>query len=153
METIMTRINIVPPEELADQHLMAEYREIFMVGSSLQRSMTGKNWETKKQQLPKVYTLNKGHVSFFYNKGKYLAKRYLELRKELLLRGYDIDLTRDFKVEQWPAELYNDWTPTVEEQAIARSRIAYRFSQKSDWYKWTAPGFKPDYILLLKCGA
>ena len=33
----MTRINIIPTEELADQHLVAEYRELFMVGSALQR--------------------------------------------------------------------------------------------------------------------
>jgi hypothetical protein len=25
----MTRINLVPPEELSDQHLIAEYREMF----------------------------------------------------------------------------------------------------------------------------
>ena len=29
----MTRINIIHPNELTDQHLVAEYREIFMVGS------------------------------------------------------------------------------------------------------------------------
>jgi len=38
----MTRINLVNPKELSDQHLVAEYREIFMVGSSLQRSMKSK---------------------------------------------------------------------------------------------------------------
>jgi hypothetical protein len=36
----MTRINIVPTEELADQHLVAEYRELFMVGSALQLDST-----------------------------------------------------------------------------------------------------------------
>ena len=45
----MTRINLVPPEELSDQHLIAEYREIFMVGSSLQRSLKSPNWEKTKK--------------------------------------------------------------------------------------------------------
>ena len=45
----MTRINLVPPEELSDQHLVAEYREIFMVGYSLQRSLRSPNWENTKK--------------------------------------------------------------------------------------------------------
>ena len=39
----MTRINIIPTQELADQHLVAEYRELFMVGSALQRTLKSKN--------------------------------------------------------------------------------------------------------------
>ena len=35
----MTRINLVPPEELMDQHLFAEFREIKMVPKSLRRSL------------------------------------------------------------------------------------------------------------------
>ena len=72
----MTRINLVEPGELSNQHLVAEYREIFMVGSALQRSLKSKNWKKIKQNLPKEFTLNVGHVKFFYNKGKYLYKRY-----------------------------------------------------------------------------
>lgn len=35
----MTRINLVPVEELMDQHLFAEFREIKMVPKSLRRSL------------------------------------------------------------------------------------------------------------------
>ena len=59
----MTRINIIEPSELTDQHLIAEYREIFMVGSSLQRSLKSKNWNPK--DIPIKFTLNTGHVKFF----------------------------------------------------------------------------------------
>ena len=45
----MTRINLVPTEELADQHLVAEYRELFMVGSSLQRSLRSPRWNINKK--------------------------------------------------------------------------------------------------------
>ena len=65
----MTRINLVNPKELTDQHLVAEYREIFMVGSSLQRSMKSKSWNKTINNIPKEFTLNKGHVTFLYNKG------------------------------------------------------------------------------------
>ena len=83
----MTRINLVSPSELSDQHLVAEYREIFMVGSALQRSMKSKSWEKTIENIPKEFTLNKGHVTFFYNKGKYLEKRYHKIVKEMIKRG------------------------------------------------------------------
>ena len=72
----MTRINIVPVQELFDQHLMAEYREITMVPAALNRTLNSKRGLDKKK-IPKKYTLNKGHVYFFYNKGLYLHKRYM----------------------------------------------------------------------------
>ena len=96
----MTRINLVPPEELSDQHLVAEYREIFMVGSSLQRSLRSPNWEKTKKSIPKQFTLNKGHVKFFYDKGKYLSERYDELIKEMKRRKMSPDPSRTFKKEQ-----------------------------------------------------
>ena len=47
------------------------------------------------------------------------------------------DETRIFKREQWPDELYNDWTPTVEDQNIIRKRIEERILQKPNWYRVT----------------
>ena len=67
----MTRINIVDPTELTDQHLIAEYREIFMVAGSLHRTLMSKLGYVESK-VPVQYTLNRGHVYFFYNKGKYL---------------------------------------------------------------------------------
>lgn len=135
----MTRINIIPTSELADQHLVAEYREMFMVGSALQRTLKSKNRDKTLSSLPEKYTLNTGHVKFFYNKGKYLHKRYLELIEEMKLRGMNPDPKRTFKREQWPDELYLDWSPTPDEQLIVRQRIQERIDQKPDWYRWTKP--------------
>ena len=135
----MTRINIIPTEELADQHLVAEYREMFMVGSALQRSIKSPNWEKNKKTWPETFTLNTGHVKFFYNKGEYLHKRYDELVSEMKRRGMKPDPTRVFKREQWPDELYLDWEPTETEQLIVRQRIQERIAVKPDWYRWTKP--------------
>jgi|TARA_B100001996_G_C18115892_1_gene383251 deoxyribonuclease (pyrimidine dimer) len=131
----MTRINIVNPRELTDQHLVAEYREIFMVGSSLQRSLKSKSWDINS--IPKRYTLNTGHVKFFYNKGKYLYKRYSDLRKEMRSRGMNPDSSRVFKREQWPDELWNDWMPRVEDYKIIRQRIEEKIRMKPNWYRKT----------------
>ena len=133
----MTRINLVPITELSDQHLVAEYREIFMVGPSLQRSLKSPNWNKTKETLPKEFTLNKGHVKFFYNKGKYLYNRYLELIKEMKNRGMRPDPLRKFKREQWPDELFNDWTPSANDLEIIRERIQLRIKQKPNWYRWS----------------
>ena len=76
----MTRINIIPPEDLYDQHLIAEYREITMVPVALSRTLKSKvGFDESK--IEDRYTLNKGHVYFFYNKGEYLHKRYKKIIK------------------------------------------------------------------------
>ena len=133
----MTRINLVPITELSDQHLIAEYREIFMVGPALQRSLKSPYWNKTKETLPKEFTLNKGHIKFFYNKGKYLYNRYLILIKEMKNRGMNPDPSRKFKREQWPDELFNDWMPSAKDLEIIRERIQLRIKQKPNWYRWS----------------
>ena len=132
----MTRINLINPGELSDQHLVAEYREIFMVGSSLQRSMKSKSWSKTINNIPKNLTLNKGHVTFFYNKGKYLDKRYQKLVNEMKKRGMNPNPDRKFKKDQWPKELYNDWQPIQKDYEIIRKRIDEKVSLKPDWYRF-----------------
>ena len=68
---------------------MAEYREMFMVGSALQKSLKSPNWD--KNRIPKELTLGTGHVIFFYDKGQYLYKRYSQIQKELTKRNYKLD--------------------------------------------------------------
>lgn len=133
----MTRINIIPTTELADQHLVAEYRELFMVGSALQRTLKSKNCDKTLSSIPEKFTLNTGHVKFFYNKGRYLHKRYDELVEEMKRRGMNPDPERVFKRDQWPDELYQDWQPDDQELAIVRQRIQERIDAKPDWYRWT----------------
>ncbi len=133
----MTRINLVNPRELSDQHLVAEYREIFMVGSSLQRSIKSKKWVKTKNNIPDEFTLNKGHVTFFYNKGMYLDKRYSLLVKEMKRRGMNPDPKRKFKKSQWPKYLYNDWKPKNKDLKIIRKRIEEKINLKPDWYRYS----------------
>ena len=87
----MTRVNLVDPRQLADQHLIAEYREIFMIGSALQRSLGSKVSVT---DILKNFTSNTGHIKFFYDKGEYLSKLYDCLIEEMKRRGMSPDPTR-----------------------------------------------------------
>ena len=133
----MTRINIIDVSELTDQHLIAEYREITMVPGSLKRTLVSKIGYQEKR-VPKKFTLNGGHVYFFYNKGKYLNYRYLEIRNEMRSRGFNPDPNRKFPIDIFKNNgLYNDWMPTIKDQEIIRERIAERIASKPDWYRTT----------------
>ena len=60
----MTRINIIPVQELYDQHLIAEYREITMVPAALKRTLKSKAG-LNYSKIPNNYTLNK--VMFIFS--------------------------------------------------------------------------------------
>ncbi len=133
----MTRINLIEASKLTDQHLIAEYREIFMVGGSLKRTLVSKSGY-QKSKVPKQYTLNTGHVYFFYNKGKYLDKRYQELIEEMKKRGFNPDKTRIFPKDVFVKnDLYNDWTPNPEDYKLIRQRIEEKIAMKPNWYRKT----------------
>ena len=133
----MTRINIVPVTELMDQHLIAEYREITMVPASLKRTLLSKTG-LDLRKIPNSYTLNKGHVYFFYNKGKYLANRYQLLVDEMKERGFNPDRNRKFPTDIFKDnELFNNWTPSQHEYDIIRKRIEQKIHQNAGWYRKT----------------
>ena len=133
----MTRIHIIPVNELYDQHLIAEYREITMVPAALSRSLKSKNGIIQSK-ISKNYTLGQGHVYFFYNKGKYLDKRYTQLIEEMHSRGFNCDPDRKFPKEIFiENNLYNDWRPTFEDCRIIRDRINEKLNQKPGWYRKT----------------
>ncbi len=133
----MTRINIISPSELTDQHLIAEYREIFMVAGSLKRTLISKNGFVESK-VPKNFTLNSGHVYFFYNKGKYLYKRYNLIIKEMKSRGFNPDQNRIFPKDIFIMNnLFNDWEPNQSDIKIIRKRINKKIAMKPGWYRKT----------------
>ena len=138
----MTRINIIPVCELTDQHLIAEYREITMVPAALNRTLNSKVG-LRQEKISKEYTLNTGHVYFFYDKGLYLNNRYQEIITEMKLRGFNPDPNRKFPKEVFPKELYNDWMPSLNEQKIIRQRIKEKINMKPDWYRMTKHKKRP----------
>jgi deoxyribonuclease (pyrimidine dimer) len=133
----MTRVNIIPVEQLQDQHLVAEYREIIMVARALERTLKSKGG-LNNNKISKRYTLNSGHVYFFFDKGLFLAKRYDLLVEEMKKRGMNPDPSRRFPLESFPPHLQNDYFPTDSEQQINRERILLRISQKPNWYRKSA---------------
>lgn len=154
----MTRINLVPPSELMDQHLFAEFRELKMVPKSLRRSLQAARIRHIKREgytekhflgrvaeadvlssIPPRFTLNTGHVSFFYDKGAYLVQRYAALRAELEARGINfnrespLDPDGTMQVAPWNGS----WEPDDAALHIIRTRIAEKIAMKPSWYRYT----------------
>ena len=126
----MTRINLVPPEELCDQHLLAELRELPRIPNAILKG------RYSLEGMPKEYTLGRGHVKFFYDKLGFLYRRYDELWGEATDRGFKVvhripepDLPIDLI-----QDLYYDYTPTPEALALNRARITERLeAMKPRW--------------------
>ena len=136
----MTRVNLVPTQELYDQHLMAEYREIPMINASLKRSLNAVNFNPKKLSIPKEYVLGTGHVKFFYNKGEWLYKRYLLCIEELLARNFNVDPESrniDWEVFKEYNLWLNNWEPSAKDIYLSRQRIAEKVAMKPNWYRKT----------------
>lgn len=147
----MTRINLVPPQELMDQHLFAEFREIKMVPMSLRRSIMARGIEDVLAKVPPTYRLNVGHVSFFYDKFRYLHHRYAQLKAELHVRGINYDPLSELD----PVGVYDTlaqdlrfhkfYEPTPEALVVIRERIASKIAMKPDWYRYYGvPGGTPN---------
>jgi deoxyribonuclease (pyrimidine dimer) len=140
----VARINLVPPSELMDQHLFAEFREIKMVPKSLRRSIAARG--VSGLVIPERFTLNRGHVSFFYDKGAYLVRRYEEIKEELRVRGFNFNelspLDPDGVFDSYP-ELRNDYEPTAEALETVRERIREKIGMRPGWYRYRGKARTP----------
>lgn len=139
----MTRINVIDVTELADQHLMAEYRELPMVFASARRS------DPSKYVVADKYTLNTGHVKFFFNKKKYLLNRWLDLIEELNHRGYEIDPSS--RTVHWNSlDKFSqiEWSPTDQDKVVNLQRLQEKISQKPAWYRYRGKPFPSNSVVV-----
>lgn len=133
----MTRINAnLHPEHLLDQHLMAEYRELPMVYAALRRSLRTKSVNDVLKSVPPRFTLNKGHVSFFYDKITFLEGRYERLIDELKTRGYNLDDSRRYDVSDIPEVFHNTWEMDDLAKQQIQERIYKRYHEKPTFYTY-----------------
>lgn len=136
----MTRINLISVEELSDQHLLAEYRELprvikqehIYIGDATDR-----------------YVLGKGHVKWAIKHSIFCMYRYYKICEEMKYRGFQVnypyeDLAKLAEDKQiyWYSKMY---LPTEEDIEISRNRIIEKIEKKQDWYRWTNRK-KPYYI-------
>ena len=134
----MTRINSnIDPRLLKRMHLVAELREITMVPAALRRKLRTKTATAVMLSIPKAFTLNAGHVKYFYNKMAFLRNRFNALADEMERRGYTPDRSRAVAFDGLDEQWYGDWQSTAADDKIVHDRIAFRISQKPHLYKDT----------------
>lgn len=115
----MTRINVIPPEKLTDQHLLAEYRELPRVFPLAQAAIA------RGIVLgPPSYTLGKGHVCFFYSRTDWLSARQGEIIRELLDRG--VQVTHRDPPPPLQGCGSSGWTPDAQAVALNLARLRER---------------------------
>ena len=132
----MTRINSdLDPKLLKRSHLVAELREITMVPAALRRSTRTKTIQDILQSIPIKFTLNTGHVKFFYNKLGFLQTRFNKLADEMERRGYNPDRSRIKAFDGFDSVWLGDWTATKDDNDLVMDRINLRISQKPHLYK------------------
>lgn len=139
----MTRINLVSPMELSDQHLIAEYRE-------LPRCIKQK---IDTSDAPEQYCLGKGHMKWAKKHSFFLLKRYGYILDELIYRGFKISHSFDelhyLYSELTKPEDENDYFPTSADIELSRNRISERINKKPNFYRWTKRD-KKEYVPSLK---
>lgn len=136
----MTRINCIDPSLLCQQHLVAEYRELPRIFSSVRKAVERGERPNDKRN-PTAYKLGSGHVRFFYPRLGYLLKRQTQICDEMRKRGITVNFpapTRD-KFNDIPDEWFGDWQPDHTAIAINEARIAERMPAK--------PIFPPDNVI------
>lgn len=120
----MTRINVVPPEELVREHLIAEYRELPRVFGAVKAAQL-RGLTPATIGAPTAYVLGTGHMKFFYAKCLFLLRRQQSLIREIRSRGFNAnhgypnDLLNGLD-QHW----LNDWEP--DEMALYLNRLRIR---------------------------
>jgi deoxyribonuclease (pyrimidine dimer) len=119
----------IDPALLADQHLLAEARELSMVAGSLlynDMKVVG--------EIPATLRLGKGHINFFKNKLQYLYDRWGFVCIECDKRGFIIkkgfhDLAR------FPIQYKNNWSPSMADSILLRDRVIWKLKLKPTLYR------------------
>lgn len=131
----MTRINVIPAEQLSNKHLVAEYNEITRV-FHLVKVAVSKGRIPDHYPIPEDYVMGKGHVIFFYNKLKFIERRYSVLFNEMRRRGMEPNgllhnVKRIAAHNEIPRIWWGDYSPTPEALKLNRERIEEKNNVKS----------------------
>jgi deoxyribonuclease (pyrimidine dimer) len=131
----MTRINVIPVEDLVDEHLRGEYKEITRVFTHVrkaqQKGITPVNFK-KQYKQPKHYVMGTGHVVFFYDKLGWVLNRYRALSREMVWRGFNAIPVQSKKLtEGLDIRWFGDYDITQDAINVNIQRIQERLNAKS----------------------
>lgn len=133
----MTRINVVPVEELTDNFILAEYFELPRIFLNVHKLLS-KGKEVRDREIPDHYVLGKGHMIFFYHKLHYLYKRHRQLREEGTKRVLSLKVDPAAECIEMISfrhtDYWGDYEPTPEAIQLNRDRLQYRRKYEGGLY-------------------
>lgn len=134
----MTRINVIPVTELADQWLLAEYRELPRIIKQ----------DVNIIGAPERYKLGMGHVKWAKRYAYWTLARYFEICDEMEYRGFKVNNPADKLYELWngKGDIYN---VSLRDVFINVERLRNKYKLKPEFYKWTKRE-KPSWIRRIK---
>lgn len=136
----MVRINLIPPKNLADQHLIAEYNEILMLLGYIRNNPSLKN-------IPEKYCLGKGHIKFFKNKILYLKNRHELIKKEMKNRKFKTNIT--INLNEFDENLIKNWSPQKADIKIIKNRLKEKILNKPKYYRYNRVHRNLNFFLKL----
>ena len=133
----MTRINVIPPSELSDQHLIAEYHELPRV---IKQNINICN-------APDCYTLGCGHMRWACRFWKFTYDRFFSICDEMRYRGFAVNFdpaglriyTERFRNRN------GEYIVSDKDVELNRARIREKYNKKPDFYRWTRRN-RPDWL-------
>lgn len=138
----MTRINVVPVEELSDQWLIAEYHE-------LPRCIK-QDIDTK--YAPPHYKLGKGHMKWAKKHSLFLFERYNKLCMEMKHRGFTVNYSYTKFWHEYIVTIKSDnrhnYLASILDKEINISRLIEKYKLKPNYYTWTKRS-KPYWIQII----
>lgn len=130
----MTRINAgIPVQDLSREHLLAEHREIKRICNRLKQRLAN----DKFSDIPvPFYEMKNGKIAFkelfWLDKGSYTYKRYEQIYKECIRRGYNVQYYGgNWEIYYEKTDYWNDYEPTIEQVQMIKDRIAERLKPLS----------------------
>src|SRR5574344_331010 len=122
----MTRINCgINVKYLTDEHLLAEHREIKRMRAFLKRSK-----QDSINNIPKSFSLGKGHINFFLDKFQFTFKRYEDIYQECLRRGFNVKNYEDSWYGLYDNSLlWKDYNPTSKDFKILFDRRSAKINE------------------------
>lgn len=123
----MTRINVVPVQELADEQLKAEYRE-------LPRVIKG---DFNLKDAPDFYCLGKGHVKWAKKHSWWILCRYEELCDEMKYRGFQVNYPYENLLNKYYNTIGFGYVVTEDDIKLSRKRLVEKYQLKPSFYHWT----------------
>lgn len=135
----MTRINVIPVEELSDQHLLAEYREL---PRALKQDISIEN-------ASPTYILGPGHVKWARRHWDFTYNRFKQICDELLYRGFQTSFSPEnliplFRKLTWDVK-DGTYKVSIKDIYLNRDRILERYYTNPGYYKWTKRK-KPNWV-------